>query len=105
MNFDVIKISKLTMLMLDLLLLDDNGHMESLPAETIQSGVLLEDLRGWCHYRARYGIPTLELIQWLKEKIAGRTALEIGAGMGDLGHLLSIQWWTLISKWIIQKLC
>jgi hypothetical protein len=37
-----------------------------------------------------YGLPTVELIDWLKEKINGRTAIEIGAGHGVLADALGI---------------
>jgi hypothetical protein len=39
---------------------------------------------------AIYGLPTLELVDWLKDKIAGRTAIEIGAGHGALAAALGI---------------
>jgi len=45
----------------------------------------------WCHTNARYGLPTVELVEWLQEKIAGRKAIEVGAGSGDLAHHLGIQ--------------
>lgn len=48
------------------------------------------ELRHFCHDYARYSLPTIELIAWLEGEIAGRTAIEIGAGSGDLGHHLGI---------------
>jgi hypothetical protein len=33
---------------------------------------------------------TVELVAWLHDRIAGRKAIEIGAGMGDLGYHLGI---------------
>lgn len=39
---------------------------------------------------ARWGIVTVELVAWLREQIAGRKAIEIGAGAGDLGFHLGI---------------
>jgi hypothetical protein len=54
---------------------------EKIPAENLQL---------WCHKFARYGIPTVELIEWLQEWIGGKTAIEIGAGAGDLAHYLNI---------------
>lgn len=50
-----------------------------------------DDLRVWCHVHARYGLPTIELIDWLKTYIDGRTAIEIGSGSGDLAHHLGIR--------------
>lgn len=37
-----------------------------------------------------YCLPTLELIQWLQARIAGRSAIEIGAGNGVIAHALGI---------------
>lgn len=74
----------------DKLLLDENGRMKLLPAAVLRT--LPPDLlRVWCVLRARYGLPTLELMLWLQTRINGRSALEIGAGMGDLGRLLCIR--------------
>ena len=39
---------------------------------------------------ARWCIVTAELVEWLRERIAGRKAIEIGAGNGDLGFHLGI---------------
>jgi hypothetical protein len=47
-------------------------------------------LRTWMHLRARYCLPTVELVDWLKAKIAGRSAIEVGSGNGDLGFHLGI---------------
>jgi hypothetical protein len=55
-----------------------------------------EELRIFCHVKARYVLPTLELIDWLKERIGNRKALEIGAGYGDLGYHLKIP---MVDNW------
>ena len=39
---------------------------------------------------ALYSLPTVELVQWLKEEIGERTAIEIGAGHGALAAALGI---------------
>lgn len=49
------------------------------------------DLRLFCHNYARYGLPTTELIDFLIQKIDGRSAIEIGSGHGDLGYHLNIK--------------
>jgi len=49
------------------------------------------DLRLFCHYYARYGLPTIELVDYIKMLIHGRSAIEIGAGAGDLGFHLGIK--------------
>ena len=40
--------------------------------------------------RARYQLVTRELVEWLRLRIGDRRAIEIGAGMGDLGFHLGI---------------
>jgi hypothetical protein len=47
-------------------------------------------LRLWCHHHARYGLPTQELVAWLRDYIGNRLTIEIGAGAGDLAHHLGI---------------
>lgn len=71
-------------------LLDEDGRLKLLPASEFRK-VPHEQLRGWCQYQGRYGIPTLELVQWLKEQIGEQTAIEIGSGHGDLGYHLGIR--------------
>jgi hypothetical protein len=65
------------------------GHVRLMPAaEVLSYG--LEAVQAWMVLRARYQLVTKELVEWLGAAIAGRSALEIGAGMGDLGHHLGI---------------
>lgn len=47
-------------------------------------------LRIWCHLNARYGLPTIELVDWLKDFIGDKKAIEIGSGHGDLAFHLGI---------------
>lgn len=49
------------------------------------------DFRTFCHKYARYGIPTVELINFLDNLIRGRPCIEIGAGAGDLGFHLGVK--------------
>jgi hypothetical protein len=70
-------------------LLDPQGHILLLPSifyDTIPN----VELRFWCHVKARYGVPTTELIGWLKHEIGTRSVIEIGSGSGDLCHHLGI---------------
>jgi hypothetical protein len=69
--------------------LTPDGRIKLLPAREFQE-VPLDHLRIWCHSTARYGIPTLELVMWLKNRIGTLKALEIGAGNGDLGWHLGV---------------
>ena len=70
-------------------LLDDNGYLKILPA-SVYGDFQWEELRLFCHFYARYGLPTKELIEWLKQTIGDKSAIEIGAGCGDLGRALGI---------------
>lgn len=74
---------------LDEELLDVNGRMRLLPAEHFKKWPHAT-LQLWCMRRARYGVPTTELVEFLREHI-GSDALEIGAGNGDLGRHLGIR--------------
>lgn len=74
---------------LDQVLLDAEGRMRSVPAAEL-AAFPLENLRYWAKRRGRYGLPTTELVAWLREQIAGRSAIEVGAGNGDLGRLVGI---------------
>lgn len=74
---------------LDELLLDQSGHYRLHPARDLLQ-FPLEDLIAWANLRARYVLPTVELVECLRELISGRRAIEIGAGMGDLGYHLDI---------------
>lgn len=67
-----------------------NGAIELLPAAYYDKQAHV-DMMLWCHHHARYGLPTVELIEWLKERIGDRTAIEIGAGSGDLCHHLGVK--------------
>jgi hypothetical protein len=74
----------------DRALLLENGRMRLMPAQELLSWGLWR-LQAWCILRARYQFVTTELVAWLKDRIAGRSALEIGAGQGDLGWHLGIR--------------
>ena len=70
-------------------LLDADGRLKLLPAAAYD-GLSRDALRVWCHNYARYGLPTVELVAWLRERLVGRTAIEIGSGSGDLAYHLGI---------------
>lgn len=75
---------------LDSALLDPTTNRIKLLPTSVYSEIDRTQLRIWCHYRARYLLPTIELIDWLEDRIDGRRAIEIGAGNGDLGYHLQI---------------
>ena len=47
-------------------------------------------IKTWCVRQGIYQLPTWELIEWLKEAIGGRTAIEICAGRSCLGRHLGV---------------
>ena len=68
-------------------LLREDGVMKLLHAEELDR-FPRDDLRVWAHLHGRYGLPTVELVTWLKNFIGSRKAIEIGSGAGDLcAHL------------------
>lgn len=74
---------------LSIVLLDSDGRLNLLSYKSY-SDFDWESFRFFCHENARYGIPTIELVEYLKDIIGGRSAIEIGAGHGDLGYHLGI---------------
>lgn len=75
---------------IDTLLLDYvTKRVKLLPASAYES-IARQDLQTWCHYRNRYVLPTVELVDWLKTRINGRRAIEIGAENSDLAYYLGI---------------
>lgn len=77
----------------DVSYLDDvllNGKRLKLLESRVYDSIPHDHLRLWCHKNARYGLPTKEVIDFISKKIAGRCAIEIGSGYGDLGFHLGI---------------
>ena len=74
---------------LDRTLLDREGRFHVMPAADLRA-FELDHLRAWCFLNARYNLPTLELVEAVKSIIGSRSAIEIGAGMGDFGRALGI---------------
>ena len=74
---------------MDQVLLNEHGRTRLMPAaEVLAFGI--DEVQAWMVTRARYQFVTTELVEWLKTRIAGRRAIEVGAGMGDLGFHLGI---------------
>jgi len=67
----------------------ENGHFPLWPAAKIDEIDRLE-FRLWCNKYARYGIPTLELIEWLNKEYGHNQMIEIGSGAGDFAYHLDI---------------
>jgi len=64
-------------------LLDENSLLKLLSAEAYDA-ISPSALCLWCNRYARYGLPTIELVEWLQKRIAGRNAIEIGSGTGKI---------------------
>jgi hypothetical protein len=71
-------------------LLNGCGMLRLLPASEYDE-IPSINLRSWCRWYARYGLPTLELVAWLSVLTNGRKTIEIGSGTGDLAYYLDIQ--------------
>src|SRR5579862_6244328 len=87
-NIRTLDTKKITDISNDLLL--ENGKIKLLTYREYLN-FKWESFRYFCHQYARYGIPTVELIEFLKKEIGDRDAIEIGAGCGDLGYHLGIR--------------
>lgn len=74
---------------LDEQLVHFDGTLRVLPAKEL-ADVPWVTLRYWCHARGVYGLPTTELVDYVRDLIGDRTAIEIGAGNGALGRALDI---------------
>lgn len=70
-------------------LLASDGRLKVISSEIIRK-YPQRQLSLFCVKHGFYGLVTSELIFWLKEQIAGRKALEVGAGNGALGQELNI---------------
>ncbi|PNG50141.1 MULTISPECIES: hypothetical protein [unclassified Variovorax] len=71
------------------LVLDEGGRLKVMPA-AFYEGTTVEERAIFGVRHAAYGLPTLELVAWLKALIGDRPALEIGAGTGVLSDALGI---------------
>lgn len=87
---DILDVDQKRLEFLDSVWLDGNGRVMALTADGFRRTASLSERRAWAARKARYGFPTRELLDWLLSRMNGRTAIEIGAGMGDLGYHLGI---------------
>lgn len=71
------------------LMLDAQGRLKVLPASTL-AATTREERAVFGVRQGLYGFPTEELCEFLVERIAGRSAIEIGAGHGVLARRLGI---------------
>ena len=69
-------------------LLDEHKSPKVLPAEVYRA-YPADDLHFWLLCHGFYGIPTLELVNWLRHELP-KSSIEIGAGNGAFGRTLGI---------------
>jgi hypothetical protein len=74
----------------DRLILDDQGIIKLQSADFYKT-LDYTELRVWCICRAIYQLPTVELIEWLKDNFNLDKAIEIGAGNSYLYHHLNVK--------------
>lgn len=67
-----------------------SGHIRVMPAN-YYSATTPEERSLVAVRHGLYGLHTTELVEWVRDRIAGRTALEIGAGNGVLAAALGIR--------------
>lgn len=70
-------------------LLDHSGALRLMPSQDYEA-YSNDSIRLWCTLHGRYGLPTVETVAWLREQVGGRSAIEVGAGAGDLCRHLGI---------------
>ena len=68
---------------------DASGRLKVMPASFYRN-TTPEERAMLGHATGAYVLPTLELVAWLRDRIAGRRAVEIGAGNGVLAEALGI---------------
>jgi len=66
-----------------------NGLLRVLPA-SILSEIPQLHLSIWGNKKGVYCFPTTELIEWLRDQVSGRSAIEICSGTGVIGRALGI---------------
>lgn len=69
--------------------LDAQGRLRVLPT-AYWAGTTTEERALFGHRHGLYSFPTVELVEYLRTLIGGRTAIEIGAGHGVLAEALGI---------------
>jgi hypothetical protein len=75
---------------LDAECLDEKGRLKAVPA-SVYANRSRTDLALWCVRRGFYCLPTLELVEFLREQIIDGDTIEIGAGNGALGRAVGIR--------------
>lgn len=74
---------------MDEMLLDESGRVRVLPCSEYKN-IPADHIKMWGNKNGVYCLPTVELIEWLRDRIGGRKAVEICAGNGAIGRALGI---------------
>lgn len=74
---------------LSLDIIASDGSLRIMPA-SYYANTTQEERSLVAHRRALYALPTVECIEWLRERIGTRLAIEVASGNGALGRALSI---------------
>lgn len=67
----------------------EDGRLKAMPAD-FYARWSQNDLSLWCANRGFYCLPTLELVDFIRDQIDCEDALEIGAGCGALGRAVGL---------------
>jgi hypothetical protein len=70
-------------------ILIENGLLRPVPANLLES-IPTNHIIIWCNKNGIYCLPTVELLEWLKEQIGESNAIEICSGNGCIGRSLNI---------------
>jgi hypothetical protein len=74
---------------LDEMLLDGDRLPKPVPYSSLVS-VPITHIQQWANTKGVYTIPTVELIEWLRERTTGKKCIEICAGHGSIARHLGI---------------
>jgi hypothetical protein len=68
-----------------------NDELQVLPYSFfIENNITQNQISMFCLRYGLYNLPTTELCEWIRGKVGGRSAIEVGAGNGALGRYLKI---------------
>lgn len=88
--FKILRADVVNVSLLEALLLDEEGVLRPMPA-SFYYDIPANDVAVFAHKNGIYQFITVEMLDWLKEIIGSRTAIEIGAGNGGLCKALQIK--------------
>lgn len=87
MGFQILQDADVTYL--NDILLDEDGFLKVLDSSVLKD-LNYTHLRLFCSKNGIYQLITTELVEWIKDRIDGRRAIEIGSGNGSVAKALGI---------------